>query len=117
MTQLLKVSNQQGRRLGIMNRSNLRDNQRKPKGNHSPCAERRFLSPHPGPLPPGEGEACPDRSSIQTRRLFTARSSQFPLPEGEGQGEYMKARLRRLGIMAAKHKPNGVAHERVYRIR
>jgi len=21
----------------------------------------------------------------------------FPLPEGEGQGEYMKARLRRLG--------------------
>ena len=76
-----------------MNRSNLRDNQRKPKGNHSPCAERRFLSPHPGPLSPGEGEACPDRSSIQTRRLFTARSSQFPLPEGEGQGEGKRREL------------------------
>src|SRR6266480_2788469 len=29
----------------------------------------------------------------------------FPLPEGEGQGEYMKARLRRLGIMAANTNP------------
>src|SRR6266516_3043934 len=45
------------------------------------------VSPHPGPLPWGEGEPCSARRTIHTRPLSTAQCSLFPLPEGEGQGE------------------------------
>src|SRR5206468_6222521 len=42
-----------------------------------------FLSPHPGPLPWGEGEPFSPRRTIQTRWLSTGRCALFPLPEGE----------------------------------
>ena len=35
----------------------------------------RSVSPHPGPLPWGEGEVCPDRRTIHARRLSTAPGS------------------------------------------
>src|SRR5439155_11711308 len=46
-----------------------------------------FLSPHPGPLPWGEGEPCSPRRTIQISQLCTGRCALSPLPEGEGQGE------------------------------
>src|SRR5213596_2975310 len=60
---------------------------RAPRGGHSRGAVRWILSPHPSPLPWGEGEPFSPRRTIQTRRLSTARCALFPLPEGEGQGE------------------------------
>jgi len=51
------------------------------------------LSPHPGPLPRGEGESIhglgkSERSDF-SRTLGMSRSTRllFPLPKGEGQGE------------------------------
>src|SRR5437660_5226851 len=62
-------------------------NRRTPRQRVSCGAAPRFLSPHPGPLPGGEGEAFPARRTIQRGRFSTAGSSLFPLPTGEGQGE------------------------------
>src|SRR6266508_1896254 len=55
---------------------------------HAPryATVRWVLSPHPSPLPWGEGEPFSLRRTIQNRRLYTARCALFPLPEGEGQG-------------------------------
>jgi hypothetical protein len=58
-----------------------------PGRRHMCRAVQWFLSPHPGPLPWGEGELDPTQSTIQTIRLSAARGALFPLPEGEGQGE------------------------------
>ena len=54
---------------------------------HSCCAVQWFLSPHPSPLPWGEGEPNSPQSTIQSHWLSAARCALFPLPEGEGQGE------------------------------
>src|SRR5213083_406299 len=66
---------------------------RAPRGGHSRGAVRWILSPHPSPLPWGEGEPFSPRRTIQTRRLSTARCALFPLPEGEGQGEGKRREL------------------------
>ena len=49
------------------------------------------VSPHPGPLPWGEGEPFTAWRTIHTRRLSTAQCSPFPLPGREGQGEGKEA--------------------------
>ena|SRR5436305_606514 len=54
---------------------------------HARCGVRWSVSPHPSPLPWGEGEPFSARRAIQTSRLSTAPRALFPLPEGEGQGE------------------------------
>src|SRR5438876_4660367 len=66
---------------------------RAPKRRHSRCAVRSFLSPHPSPLPWGEGAPASPRRTIQTRRLSTARCALFPPPEGAGQGEGKRREL------------------------
>src|SRR5580765_1228645 len=58
-----------------------------PQRGHLPRAVRWFLSPHPSPLPRGEGDRCSPRRTCQGFLLATARCTLFPLPEGEGQGE------------------------------
>src|SRR5438876_12135740 len=62
-------------------------NRHTPRRRLSRGAASRFLSPHPGPLPWGEGEPFAAGRTIQRGCFSTARSSLFPLPEGEGQGE------------------------------
>src|SRR5437867_8228852 len=62
----------------------------------APLDGRHFLSPHPGPLPWGEGESCAvseqyPRQSLasecaQNTRPAEAVPSPRGLPEGEGQG-------------------------------
>jgi len=42
------------------------------------CAVRWSFSPHPSPLPWGEGEPCSPRRTIQISRLSAARCSLFP---------------------------------------
>src|SRR5437016_6252584 len=49
--------------------------------------EERALPPHPGPLPWGEGDSVPDLELANRFWLVHRRAVQFPLPEGEGQGE------------------------------
>src|SRR2546427_2885145 len=58
-----------------------------PRPGHPRRAVRWVLSPHPSPLPWGEGEPFSPRRTSHTRRPSTARGALFPLPEGEGQGE------------------------------
>ncbi len=80
----------QSRRLEVVNGSKPYSDAgigRTPRRGHPFCAMQCFLSPHPSPLPWGEGEPFSPRRTSQTRRLSTARCSLFPLPEGEGQGE------------------------------
>src|SRR2546426_485126 len=48
-----------------------------------PCS----FSPHPGPLPWGEGESNPVAWPILTFRLAKSRLRRLPLPKGEGRGE------------------------------
>src|SRR5258708_32894070 len=55
----------------------------------APCR----VSPHPSPLPWGEGEPVSAWRTIQTSRLSTARCALFPLPEGEDQGEGKRREL------------------------
>ena len=50
-------------------------------------AVRWSLSPHPGPLPWGEGELLLAADYNPDLSALTARCALFPLPEGEGQGE------------------------------
>src|SRR5437667_9191628 len=50
-------------------------------------AVRWSVSPHPGPVPWGEGEPCSTRRTFQISWLSTGRGALFPLPEGEGQAE------------------------------
>src|SRR5881409_464815 len=64
-----------------------------PRRGHPRCAVPWVLSPHPSPLPWGEGEPFSPRRTIRTRRLSTARCAVFPLPEGEGQGEGKRREL------------------------
>src|SRR5439155_21370513 len=60
---------------------------------HSRRAVRWSVSPHPNPLPQGEGEPFSPRSTTQARWLSTARCALFPLPEGEGWGEGKRREL------------------------
>src|SRR5206468_7999589 len=60
---------------------------RTPRPGQPRLAVRWVLSPHPSPLPWGEGEPFSLWRTIQSRRLSTTRCAPFPLPEGEGQGE------------------------------
>jgi len=59
------------------------------RGSHSEC----HLSPHPGPLPRGEGEFSAGLQQNPTRFLLDELPEQprlpplFPLPVGKGQGE------------------------------
>src|SRR5437773_7065705 len=48
---------------------------------------RRRVSPHPGPLPGGEGEFFAARWKIEHARPFPKRRALPPLPGGEGWGE------------------------------
>src|SRR2546422_1821619 len=64
-----------------------------PRRGHPRCAVPWVLSPHPSPLPWGEGEPFSPRRTIQTHRLTTARCALSPLPEGEGQGEGKRREL------------------------
>src|SRR5437870_4507955 len=48
---------------------------------------RRRVSPHPGPLPGGEGEFFAARWKIEHARLFSKRRALPPLLGGEGWGE------------------------------
>src|SRR2546428_13259523 len=58
-----------------------------------PLDGRHFVSPHPSPLPRGEGESC--TISEPYRRMYlpskcaqdTRLAEAVPSPEGEGQGE------------------------------
>src|SRR6058998_458190 len=74
---------------------------RAPRGGHSRGAVRWVLSPHPSPLPWGEGDPFSPRRTVQTRRLYTARCALLPLPEGEGQGEGKRTRpsVPRVGLL------------------
>jgi hypothetical protein len=47
----------------------------------------RLLSPHPGPLPRGEGDSQPVSRPIQRYEFTTTRATALPLPKGEGRGE------------------------------
>src|SRR6266566_2023641 len=49
--------------------------------------EERALSPHPDPLPWGEGESLADLELANRFCFVLQRAVQFPLPKGEGQGE------------------------------
>ena len=49
--------------------------------------EERALSPHPDPLPWGEGESLADLELANRFWIVRKRAVQFPLPMGEGQGE------------------------------
>src|SRR2546428_12651270 len=69
----------------------------------SRCAVRCSFSPHPVPLPWGEGEPFSLRRTIQTSRLSTARCALFPLPEGEDQGE---GKRREIESPASEHSRN-----------
>src|SRR2546422_10468560 len=60
---------------------------RTPRPGYPRVAVQCVLSPHPSPLPWGEGEPFSPRRTTQTGLLSTARCALFPLPEGEGQGE------------------------------
>ena len=57
------------------------DNGRMPVQSHARCVLRWFVSPHPGPLPWGEGEPCSPRRTIQISRLSAARCALFPAHE------------------------------------
>jgi hypothetical protein len=48
---------------------------------------RALFTPHPGPLPWGEGEFPTALAPIQSARTRRNAGCWFPLPEGEGQGE------------------------------
>ena len=60
---------------------------RTPRPGYPRLAVRWDLSPHPSPLPWGEGGPIAPLRTIQTHRNSTAPRALFPLPEGEGQGE------------------------------
>jgi ribose transport system ATP-binding protein len=47
----------------------------------------RALSPHPGPLPRGEGETHSATRPIESAKLANTRTSIPPLPRGDGRGE------------------------------
>src|SRR6266566_6599698 len=47
--------------------------------------EERALSPHPDPLPWGEGESLADLELANRFWIVSKRAVQFPLPWGEGQ--------------------------------
>ena len=49
--------------------------------------EERALSPHPNPLPWGEGESLADLELANRFWIVLKRAVQFPPPWGEGQGE------------------------------
>ena len=47
----------------------------------------RAVSPHPGPLPWGEGELSTNRETSERSELAETRPFDLPLPVGEGRGE------------------------------
>src|SRR2546426_12261265 len=77
--------------LGIMNPYNSEygppGNPCTPKRGRSRGGARRLLSPHPDPLPRGEGTASIAQWKADGCGLFSRRSRIHPLPKGEGRGE------------------------------
>ncbi|MBI4662221.1 MAG: amino acid adenylation domain-containing protein [Verrucomicrobia bacterium] len=63
------------------------------EGSHGPESVLRpgnggdAVPPHPGPLPPGEGDLSSAQGSTEHARFVEARGAVLPLPEGEGRGE------------------------------
>src|SRR5438876_9580299 len=51
------------------------------------CMVARLLSPHPDPLPQGEGTATPDSRKLPPRPLGRRPGEDSPSPKGEGRGE------------------------------
>src|SRR5947208_17101836 len=49
--------------------------------------ELRAVSPHPDPLPLGEGKASSAQWKSDRSGLYSAQGMSHPLPEGEGRGE------------------------------
>src|SRR5580765_4231041 len=60
---------------------------RRTSRDYSHCAVQWSVSPHPDPLPQGEGTARFAQWEAESSGLFSARSRVHPLPEGEGWGE------------------------------
>src|SRR5206468_3413999 len=64
----------------------------------------RVVSPHPGPLPQGEGAARIAQWKADGSGLFSAEETVHPLPEGEGWGEGKEhTALRGADVMALSH--------------
>src|SRR5438128_11744915 len=61
-------------------------NRRTPSRRHLPGAARRFLSPHPDPLPRGEGTVSIAQRKADGCGLFSEQCRVHPLPRGEGRG-------------------------------
>jgi len=74
------------------------------KRGHPRCAVQWFLSPHPSPLPCGEGEPFSPRRTIQTRWLSTARCALFPLPAAVAPKRRFGAPRRRKGQGEGKRR-------------
>src|SRR5438876_5916886 len=71
-------------------------NPRAPSGRQSLGAERCFPSPHPDPLPQGEGTANLAQRKAGGSGLCSGQSKLHPLPEAEGrdEGNFAKHSLR-----------------------
>jgi len=50
-------------------------------------AQRACSSPHPFPLPWGEGEPSPVSRRMGALELFGSQTPRLPLPKGQGRGE------------------------------
>ncbi len=57
----------------------------------------RALSPHPVPLPQGEGTARTAQWKAENSGLLSAEGMVHPLPKGEGRGEGKENIARRYG--------------------
>ena len=77
----------QNRRRGMMNGSKPYGppvRHRTPRGRHSPCAGQWFHSPHPDPLPRGEGTASHAQWKANGCGMSSGQRRAHPLPEREG---------------------------------
>src|SRR5438552_7676750 len=75
--------------------------------------EERALSPHPNPLPWGEGESLADLELANRFWFVLKRAVQFPLPKGEGQGEGKRRAPCRAVSMRRFHLICSACSERV----
>ena len=72
---------------------------------------RSRVTPHPGPLPKGEGEAfgCPGKQLCarpdRASALDLVRRRWLPLPAGEGRGEGNQANLRERVVEKSEMRP------------